>query len=230
MEENRFFKLVWRFNGLILMIAGVLAIGLLIFVGYTLIKEKTSNRNVTNIINIQEETDIKEKWKLGHISNIQGSSYIMVPLTSDQNYAQSYYSKSSSSIRNYLFINSKDNTQNWLFDNNKYLINSINLLPNSQYNEKKKNVKAIMYQIVKQDSNKDSRLTSDDLQTVALSLPDGTGYKEIIHNVDNFVGQSLVDENTMLIIYQIDGIGFSVIVDLSSFKVTNETVLKAVNS
>ncbi len=31
MEENRFFKLVWRFNGLIISVAGVLAIGMLIF-------------------------------------------------------------------------------------------------------------------------------------------------------------------------------------------------------
>ena len=34
MEENRFFKFVWRFNGLALMIAGILAIGLLLVAGF----------------------------------------------------------------------------------------------------------------------------------------------------------------------------------------------------
>ena len=228
MEENKFFKLVWRFNGLILMVAGVLAIGLLIFVGYTLIKEKTGERNVTNIINIQEETDIKENWELGYMSKIQGTSSIMIPLTSDQSYAQSYYTKSSSSIRNYLFINSKNNTQNWLFKNNKYLINATDLLPEHQYNEKKDNIKVIIYKIVKQDSNKDNRLTTDDLQTIALSMPNGAGYKEIIDDVDNFVGQSLVDKNTLLLVYQKKGIGFSAKVDLSEFVITNETVLPKV--
>jgi len=228
MEENRFFKIVWRFNGLILMVAGVLAIGLLIFVGYTLIKEKTSERNVNNIVNIQEKTDIKENWQLGYMSKIQGTSSIMIPLTSDQSYAQSYYSKSSSSIRNYLFINSKNNTQYWLFKSNKYLINATNLLPEHQYNEKKDIVRVIVYKIVKQDSNKDDRLTTDDLQTIALSMPDGTGYKEIIDDVDNFVGQSIIGKNTLLLVYQKKGIYFSARVDLSGFMLTNETVLPKV--
>ena len=88
--------------------------------------------------------------------------------------------------------------------------------------------KVIIYKIVKQDSNKDGRLTTDDLQTIALSMPDGTGYQEIIDDVDNFVGQSIVDKNTLLLVYQKKGIGFSARVDLLEFVITNETVLPKV--
>jgi hypothetical protein len=61
MEENEFFRFVWRFNGLIPMIAGVIAIGVPAFAGYKIIKDVTRERNARNIVNVQEENNIKEK-------------------------------------------------------------------------------------------------------------------------------------------------------------------------
>lgn len=223
MDENRFFKLVWRFNGLILMIAGLLSIILLIFAGYMFIKEKTKNKDVSNVINI--EKNIEKKFQLGYITNIYGASSVMVSLNSEQNYPQAYFSKSTSSICNYLFINTKDNTQHWLFDNNKSFILNTNSLPAYNYDEDKVSAKAIMYTVIKQDTNKDNKLTANDLKTIALSLPNGTGYKEIVDNIDKFIGQSPIDDNNTLIIYQKKGVDFSAIVNLSNFT-TIETVIK----
>ena len=66
MEENKFFRYVWRINGLILMITGLLAIGVLVFAGYKIYTETSRERNTRNIVNVQEETQIKEIWKLGY--------------------------------------------------------------------------------------------------------------------------------------------------------------------
>ncbi len=95
MEESKFFKFVWRFNSLILMVAGVLAIGVLSFAGYKIIKDVTRERSTLNIVNFQEENTEKENWQFGHLSIIQGSPYVMIPLKSDQSYAQSYYTIAS---------------------------------------------------------------------------------------------------------------------------------------
>ena len=40
MEENKFFKLVWRFNGLVISVAGVLAVGVLLFVAFKLFQSQ----------------------------------------------------------------------------------------------------------------------------------------------------------------------------------------------
>ena len=229
MEESKFFRFVWRFNGLILMVAGVLSICVLVFAGYNIIK-KGVNRGKTNrnIVNVQEKNSVDEKWKLGYMSSIQGSPYVMIPLNSDKSYAQSYYSKSSTSVRNYLFINSQNNEKHWLFGTNQYLIADTDLLSEKKYRADERKVRAILYKIAKRDTNSDQRLTNNDLQTVALSLPSGKGYKEILDGIDLFVGQRLIDKDTLLIVFQREGIGFSANVDLSGFIVSNETELPKV--
>ncbi len=229
MEENKFFRFIWRFNGLLITITGVLAIGLMAFVGYKFAKDMSRERSTRNIVNVQEDNNLKEKWKLGYMSDIEGSPYVMIPLNSDQSYAQSYYSKSSSSVRNYLFINSQNNEKHWLFETNQYLIDDIDLLSEKEYNSDKKDVRAILYKIVKSDTNSDKRLTNDDLHAIGLSLPDGKGYKEILDGVDLFIGHRLIDKDTLLVVFQRKGIGFSANINLSGFAISNETELPKVS-
>ncbi len=45
MEESSFFNKVWRFNALVLMTAGLMAIGVLGFVGYKIYQDSTRDRN-----------------------------------------------------------------------------------------------------------------------------------------------------------------------------------------
>lgn len=201
----------------------MLSIIVLAFAGYGIIRDVTRERNTHNTVNVQDENDIKEKWQLGYMSNIQGSPYVMIPLNSEQSYAQSYSSKSSSSTRNYLFINSLNNEKHWLFGNNDYLIAETDLLSEKEYDSDKREIRAIIYKIVKSDTHDDKSLTNDDLQTVGLSLPSGRGYKEILDKIDFFIGHRLIDKETLLIVFQRKGVGFSANVNLSDFTISDET-------
>lgn len=229
-KESRFFKYLSRFNSLMGMIGGLLLICILLYAGYMIADNIFANRDVRNIVNVQTDSDVEEKWQIGYMSSIPGTPYVMVPLNSDQRYAQSYYSKSASSVRNYLFINGQNNEKDWLFDTNAYLIIEMDLLSGGAVRSDKDVVRAILYRIVKSDTNKDERLTPDDLQTVALSAPDGRNYKEILDRIDRFLGHRLVDEKTLLLLYQRKGTAFSANVDLTGFAVYNETELPKVGS
>ncbi len=90
MEENKFFKFVWRFNAIIFMVAGILAIGVLFFAGYQIIKDITRERTPRNIVNVSEEQTVDEKWTLGHLKSVDGTPIIMIPLNSDQSYARAF--------------------------------------------------------------------------------------------------------------------------------------------
>jgi len=232
MQENRFFRFVWRFNAVVLMIVGILAIVLLGFGGYQIFEEILGEEAPAKTVDVGGGSIADEKWRLGQLQNIEGSPYVMIPLFSDQGVDSSYSSKASStSSHNLLFINCEDNQKRWLFPANDFLVVRKCLLPEGDYFSSCKRdqpVKAILYQIAKKDTNGDGRLTENDEKTVALSLPSGLGYKEILHDVDVFVGQKVLDEETLLIVFQKQEIGYSVNVSLKDFSLSEVTELPKV--
>lgn len=161
------------------------------------------------------------KWRLGHMQDIKGSAHVMVPLNSDQNYSQSYYSKSTHSTRNYLFIDTRSNQQRWFFQTNQYLI--VNTSQLSRTDDKDKDTLAILYTVIKKDTNGDQRLTDADEAVIALSTPSGQGYKEILQGVDTLLGYRVIDQDTMLILYKKQGAGYSAYVGLKDFVLSQES-------
>ena len=229
MDENRFFKFVWRFNGIVLMVAGVIVIGVLSFAAfYEIFQGVTREREVRNIVNVTDDTDLNEKWRLGYLKEVNGTPYVMIPLNADYNYKRSYYSKSSYSSRNYLFINSQTNQKRWLLNTNDYLIMNDEMLSVKSYDEKDCEVKAILYHMVKEDTNGDGKLTHDDLSVVALSKPDGTALNEVLSDLDVFVGHLVIDEKSMLLIYQKKTIGYSATLSMEDFILSTATELPKV--
>lgn len=122
MEQSTFFKKVWRLNALIILVVGILAIVLLLVGGYHTATNIFGSHQLTSIVNVAEDTNIQEDWTFGYMESLEGTNFIVVPLESGQSYSQAYYSKSSTSYRNFLFINSSTNEQSWLFPSNKWLI------------------------------------------------------------------------------------------------------------
>jgi hypothetical protein len=225
MTENRFFTFIWRFNGIAIMLTTLVVIIVGGVLGVVMYRDFTRQRAVTNIVNVEGAGNVSEKLRLGQSSPIEGTSYLMVPLTSDQAYSQSYYDKSSYSQRNVLFVDTKGTGSHWLFDTNEYLIINDNYIAERGEQQKPKPVKAILYLVVKADTNHDKRLTDNDTKTIGLSSPDGSNYKEVIAEVDLLVGHHLIDNDSLIVVYQKQGMGYSARVALSDFSVLSRTEL-----
>ena len=230
MENNQFFKQVWRINGVIIMVAGVLAIGVLLFAAYQIFIETVRERGVDSVVNIEKSAEVKEKWQLGYLSSIQGTPFVMVPLSSDQQYSQSYYDKSASSVRNYLFINKQEGKQHWLLNSNDHLITEASVLSENTGIDQEASALAVLFTVIKSDTNNDGRLTANDLKTVAMSQPNGQAYREVIQNIDRLVGYSLMDQASLLVVYERAGIGYSGSVSLADFSVSHEMPLPKVEN
>ena len=229
-DDSRFFQFVWRFNGLVIMAAGIMALAVIAFTGYQIFQDMAKDKKARDIVNVQGDSDSKETWHLGYMTGIEGSPYVMIPLIADQGYSQSSYSESTQSARNYLFINSQNNEKYWLLNTNQYVIEDADLLSEKDYNSDNRDVRAILFRIVKADSNNDRRLTNDDLQSVALAMPDGKGYKEILSDIDWLIGSRLIDKDTLLIVFQRKGVGYSATVSLPGFVISDETELPKVGT
>lgn len=91
-----------------------------------------------------------------------------------------------------------------------------------------KPVIAILYQLVQLDSDQDNRLSASDLSTVAISNPDGSGYKELINEVERVVDHTLLNQTELFLIYQKAGISYSTILNLESFEMSKTEKLPKV--
>lgn len=221
-EQNKLFRLIWRFNGIIILVAGVLAIGVLLLVTKELYKDVTSERAVDNMVNVADNLESTETFALSSIVSIKGQSTLMVPLYSDQFFDHSYYSKSTYATRNYLFIESQPSTQRWLFEHNDYLIERAEILRLNE-NETNQPSVGILYQVIKSDTDEDDRLSSNDLSTIAITKPDGTHYYEVINDVERLIDHHLISDDELLIIYQKAGLLYLARFQLSSGKITENS-------
>jgi hypothetical protein len=237
MDENRFFKFVWRFNGIIIMVVLVLALGAVCF---NMGKELFSARSPQVIKNVAEDPLGQEKWRLGYPQQIEGTNYIYIPLVSELEYAKPHetsFSKGlhsyggsgdiySSPTKNILFVNTVSNQMKWLFPTNNQLITEVRLLSKSQDYGKRK-IEAIMYELVQKDTNGDKKLTADDASLIAFSMPDGSRYAEVISGADRVIDVLLV-EKSVFIMFQTQGVGYSATLRLSDMSAIGRSELPKV--
>ena len=230
MEENRAFKFIWRFNAIALMVASILSICFLIFAGFHIVKDTIKERNTRNIVNVDQDDSIDEKWELGRLFEIEGTPFVQIPLVSDQKYAQSYFSKSSDSVRNYLYIDTENNYKNWLFKTNDYLVADIDYLSEKENSAEGRIVRAILYTVIEKDTNEDKRLTDKDKKIIAISMPNGQNYIKLLFGVDTIIGHKVLDREKIYIIYQKQNIGYSAYISLKNFTIDNETELPKIEN
>ena len=229
MEQNRLFKWVWRFNSLLIAVAGILAIAVTLYLLYEIRQTAIRERNTFNTVNVEQTSTVRENWQLSYIAEVKGTPMLLVSLNSDQSYEQSYYSKSATASRNYLFINTQSNSSKWLLPHNNYLFLYKELISDIVQKEKSSTVQAILFTLIKSDTDGDLRLTDNDVKTIALSRPNGTDYHEVLTGIDRLVGKRLISTNTLLLIYQRNNMHYSAYINLTDFKLDNETALPLVN-
>lgn len=201
MNTTKLFRAVWRVNALLILLVGMLAFGVLAFASYEIYKEKFRRRAVSEVVNVEPNVRVSSEWTLGGFERVDGTDYLMAPAYSTQSYQVSYYEKGSSSVRNYLFVNAADKTSRWLVPNNNYLFLAAEKLIQTDDAGKTNAAKWMKYELVKLDTNKDKRMTSEDHKTIAVSGVTGEGYTELIQGVDRMLGSKLRDESTLLIFH-----------------------------
>lgn len=229
MEQNRFFRILWRFNAVVISLVGIVSFVCLLFGGYQIFKDITRKSSSQNIVNIETSDEVKIDWHLGSSEKIKGHSVLKIPLFSGQKYSQSYYSKSVKSSRNYLFINTETDSKHWLFSHNDYLVESAEELGLGGCQSQKISL-AIIYEVIKSDTNIDMRLTNSDLKTLAISKPDGTNYIELVTELDDVIDYDVVNDNLVYVLYKKNDVVYSASINLSNFAVQNETEIPKVGS
>jgi len=177
METNLFFKWINRINSVIFMILILTGIGLFIFL-YTQSNDWKSRRTVE----VKDTSENITELRLGSITRVCGHDVQYVELSSagtSKGFSSGGY---SNQIRNVVYFTGTELKHHWLYDNNNYLIENIAQLNAKDYeyeDSKEKQTVAVIYKVIKVDSNKDGKLSEDDMITVAVTSPGGDQYTEL---------------------------------------------------
>jgi len=227
-ENNKFFKFVWRFNGIAMMVAIIIAI--LVMCGSVL--EGLWSKKQPAITNVAKDPDGQEKWRLGHAQKIR-ERIVLIPLVSEREYVKVGVASMKSGLhsysdsysgRNLLFIDGETNQSKWLFPANNQMITSYKLLPeDDEY--RNKNINCIAYEVVTEDTNGDKKLTSEDLASIALSNFDGSNYKVVIDKAENLVDISQIGKDRIILIYQKSKVSYSATYSIPSFTLISQKEL-----
>jgi hypothetical protein len=190
MELNRVERSIWRFNGIVIAAAGVMAIIVMVFVSYKIAREVFGRRSVSSVVNVVQERTHRESLSLSRFSRIQGSSLVAAQLEAEQEFQSSYYSKAGSSSRNYLFFDTSSKTSHWLLPTNSSLIltNHEILEDTSKVNREERKIVALLYEVVSKDTNADGRLDFNDKKSLTLYRVSDGRVGTVLDNFDMFLG------------------------------------------
>ena len=222
---NRFDKVVWRINGILILSVGVFACLALLFSLFSMYQGSKRDREVGEIVTINEETQKKEYLFLGSFQKVEGQGFFICPLVASQKYDRLYYSKSASSIRNYLFFNPSDTSSRWLLESNHWLINAKHPIYKNFSDDEASVINRYVYEIVKKDTNGDEKLNHDDLKTIYISNYDGTNLIIVIEATDDVMGIHQIDDQSTIIFHRQDGNAQAFIIDNMSGSMTKKTDL-----
>ncbi|TAL40195.1 MAG: hypothetical protein EPN97_00520 [Alphaproteobacteria bacterium] len=231
-DNNKFFRFVWRFNAIVIAGGAVLCILLGSFAAIKILKSETRTRHVTNLVNLGNQTEIKDELVVGSPRMMAGTDYAEAPLYRVQSYDMSYYSKSSGrNDVNFLFFDGRTGESKWLMPTTAQLFIAHEALVEKPDNitAGKNKVIGIVYTVVEKDTNGDSRLTEKDKITVSYSLPNGSEYKKLVEDIERLHGIEQIGDNRLIVFYEKNKETISEIYELPSLERISQKAIPKIN-
>jgi hypothetical protein len=233
MKTDKVFKWIWNINGLILLLGLILIVVVTFYqLGEYIFKDSP---NEQPSLNLATDESGEEKWNLGYPNRIGKTDFYYVPLESEKLYVKkqsrvesfSMYDYKPTRSKNVIFINSNTNKSNWLFESVQQLITEIHIL--GKDHKTKSITKAISYEVINNDTNKDGVFDNLDKRTFALSRIDGTRYSEIIAGYNRIVESRVNNDGNLFVIFIDNDTVYSMLIDLNTFKILDKGALPRVS-
>ncbi len=178
MDEHPFFKLLKRFN---LILLALLLLGLFVGMVYGLVSslDLTGERSTNKSSKLSDSPATADELADFHLSGLTSVNPEVqyIRLISDGSSKRiSSASYGSGATHNLLFLVGPKLQSHWLLERDDYQLETVDLLKTS---DKDKKVVAIYYQVRNEDADNNQQIDHKDPLAIALSTPTGEGYQEL---------------------------------------------------
>lgn len=200
MSNRKIFAVIWRLNAIVILVAGLSAAVVLAVSGFLLIRSGMGTRHSDGGAPAALGERQAILLELGTFSPIPGSPVLKAPLEENRTHSPGYSSSGGDATRNILFFDPATRSATWLRPTANNLILNTIALPEKEDARKAPNTVVFVYVIVDRDSNGDGRLTEADTKQIAISAPNGTGFRVLVSQADRLQGATLLPSGRLLIL------------------------------
>ena len=217
--KHRFFRILWRINAILICLASVLVVFVCAFASYYIFQELSrSSSGSGGTVAKESDQAMEKKLTISDANTIEGTNVVRCSLDSVEIDRAGSFSCSTgtTTTHNFLYCELLSGATHWLLPNNNAVIlehHDFCVPPDKEI------VRWTSYRVVDQDTNHDGVLSGSDLESFAVSQPNGTSYTVLITGIENVMESKLVAENKLIVVYRKkEGVFYSMI-DLNEMKV-----------
>jgi len=161
---------------------------------------------------------------INEFQRVQGTRYLMAEIIEalSRSSASSFSSPGNRTSRNLVFLDGESLASHKLFDTSAYVI--LDTTPFPSHDHENENEAALphdpivtqwlVYQVVKEDTDRDGQLDFSDRQAIGVTDAGGTGYVEILSGLDHVLGMTMVHAGQLVVVYSKGGSKSASVIDL----------------
>jgi hypothetical protein len=231
MKANRFFRTVWRVNGVLILAvfvvgAAAAAVGLIAALASNLGDDDQPTPTL-----VQGE----EHLAFGPVEQVDGTSNVILPLTA-RHASKAFSSGGGAITRNLLFYDGSSHTPRWLRPDHRGAVVAHELLRESRpplgrgvvtEEDVEGPVRWIRYELADLDTDGDGDVTDDDAVRVAVSGPGGEDLAVVVGDAEEILGYAGPRDGTLLVFFRRGDGSFVADVDLTARKLRTTAALPA---
>ncbi len=182
-------------------------------------------------IEVRATARANQPLELESFTRIKGTKYLLAEITAErtETFIGSSRSGISGEVRNLVFLDGDTLLSHRLFETNTMVIVGIYQYPKAENQTEsyypsppdETVTRWLIYHVVKDDTNEDGEQNYKDLRTIAVSDASGTGYVELLHDINSFNEMTMIEEGQLVVVYNKDGIPQASVLDLENREVIN---------
>ena len=228
MKFDKVFSVIGRINqtAIFLFILSMILL-LVVVVGREILDNRKPQAGEIAVLEKKPGGQDKKILSFGSFHRIRGTDVMIADISERHLSAGTYDRGTQEEVRNIIFISTKENKAHSLFPHTNYrILSSGTVTIGNRYGDNEDDTaRAFTYQFIKDDTNKDQELNEEDVQTMGLAYPDGTGAVEILNGFDHIISSEALNTSTLSVIYQKGDKVISAHYSLKTLKLISSTVI-----
>jgi hypothetical protein len=227
MTSHRFFRIVWRINAIVLLVAAAAAVLILGIGAVALGRDMFRTWGEREAVTVAGQRVESSRFQFEDFELLAGTGVLRSPLVVYESYGFGS-SGGGRAILNYLYYDSSTRNAHWLLKDNEKLIWWSCDLKTSATPPAESRTLGSLYAVVESDSDHDGQLTSSDLSSILLTDSAGSQKTRILERVSDIQGCEVLSPSSAVLFYVSKSELRAATLDLGQLRIGSDASLAAV--